>query len=392
MTDASDQPARTSEVARRKVAESTRIEVWAKSAGRCCICARYMIGATGFFHTTLVGEVAHLTGASSGGRSPRGASRQTAKERAQVANLMLLCHECHKKVDSHGMAGYYTREMLASIKERHEARVRSATDFATHGPAMVLSVAANIRGTRVAASDRQISETLRQSSFSLATADPRDSRFEVDLPDAESVEWSWQRAEAEIQTKTLEVLNKARAGDSATVVVFAVGPIPTLVLLGYYLDDKSDVRVMPASRRDDDSKWLWSPKAEERPEFDFEVDAADAAAEEVVVAVDISAVTSPGRAPAALTGAPVLRLRSTPTGPQVIESREALESFGRVWRRAMATIEERFPSAKRVHLVAAVPAVAAVEIGRAYMRDSQPELVVYQRSNLDEYVEAVRLR
>lgn len=391
MPDAADQLIRDTRVKRQDLKESTRIEIWAKSAGRCCICARYMIGDTGFFHSTLVGEVAHITGATSGETSPRGDSAADEDERAQASNLMLLCHDCHKKVDSRGMADYYSREMLTSIKERHEARVRASTDFASHGAAVVLRVSSTIRGSRVSATNRQISETLRQSLLTPATADARDSRFELELLDAETAEWVWDRAAAELKAKAQEVLEKARAADEATVVVFALGPIPALVLLGYHLDDKTDVRVMPATRRDDDSKWLWSPPAAEALHFELDAQAGDEAAEDVVLAIDITAVASLEKIPSSLSDAPVVRFTSTQIGPQTVESREAIEGFSREWRSAMARIEGLFPAARRLHLIAAVPSVVAIEVGRAYMRDSQPEMVVYQRNSLDEYVEAVHL-
>lgn len=392
MTDASEKAVRDTRIKRQDLKESTRVEIWAKAAGRCCICARYMIGDTGYFHSTLVGEVAHLTGATSGDTSPRGRSTADADERARASNLMLLCHDCHKKVDSRGLAGFYTREMLARIKDRHEARVRTTTDFSTYGPAMVLRVSSKIRGTKVAATDRQISEALRQSQLSPATADARDSRFEIDLPDAESTDWGWARADALLEAKATEVLEKARAAGEAAVVVFALGPIPTLALLGYHLDDKADIRLLPATRRDDDSKWLWSAPAFEPPRFELQMPAGDDAVEEIVVTVDITAVASIDKAPSGLRAAPVVRFRSTLHGPQVVETREAFEAFGRDWRLAMARIEEAFPAAKRIHLIAAAPSVVAIEIGRAYMRGSQAELVIYQRTNLEEYIEAVRLK
>ncbi len=391
MPEASDRMVRDSRVTRQDLKESTRIEIWAKAAGRCCMCARYMVGDTGYFHTTLVGEIAHITGATSGDTSPRGDSYADEDERAHSSNLMLLCHDCHKKVDSHGMAGYYTREMLASIKELHEARVRASTDYASYGAAVVLRVASTIRGSRVSATDRQISEALRQSLLTPATPDARDSRFELELLDPESAEWVWDRAASELKVKALEVLDKARAAGAATVVVFALGPIPALVLLGYHLDDKSDVRVLPASRRDDDSKCLWSPAPAEALRFELDVAAADEFAEDIIVAIDITAVASLEKLPSSVTAAPVVRFRSTAIGPQVVESREASEEFAREWRSAMARLESLFPSAKRIHLVAAVPSVVAIEVGRAYMRDSQPELIIYQRTSLEEYVEAVRL-
>ncbi|WP_425411886.1 hypothetical protein [Microbacterium trichothecenolyticum] len=60
------------------------------------------------------------------------------------------------------------------------------------------------------------------------------------------------------------------------------------------------------------------------------------------------------------------------------------------WRRALANVEANYPSCERIHLLAAVPVVAAVASGQHHMRDAQPQLVVYQRT-AEEYVEALRV-
>lgn len=84
---------------------------------------------------------------------------------------------------------------------------------------------------------------------------------------------------------------------------------------------------------------------------------------------------------------PVLELRPetlTP-GPDVIDSRIALDAFGESWRSALGLIEEIYPNARRIHLIAAVPTTAAITMGRHHMRDAQPDMVLYQRNNDSSY-------
>jgi len=389
--DVCDEPVRDSSIARTKPTEATRIEIWAKSAGRCALCARYLIGDTGFFHTTLVGEVAHIVGATDGTASPRGDSVLPGAARAEATNLFLLCHDCHRRVDSRGMADYYDQAELLALKEVHESRVRDATNFSTLAPTMVLRMSSQIRGTHTFASDRQVSESLRAARLAPATADARDSRFDISLPDAETDEWSWARAESLIEAKVADVLAKARASNVATLAVFALGPIPVLIRLGFALDDKSDVRIMPATRRDDDTRWMWNSPPEKLNSFSVRIEHPELESTDLVAVMNISGSVDLSILPESLSSLTRVILSADEQGPSALSSADSLSAFGNAWRSAVATIEREFRAAKRIHLIAAIPAAAAIELGRAYMKDSQPELVAYQRTSTG-YVPVITLR
>jgi len=390
MPDDLDEAARDSAIARTTPSEPTRIEVWAKSAGRCGLCARYLVGDTGYFHTTLVGELAHITGATDGASSPRGASDLTATARAEASNLMLLCHECHRKVDSRGMWEYYSEDRLTQLKDQWEARVRSATDFSNLAPTLVLRLAAQIRGTMPGATDRQVSEALRSMHLRPGTEDARDARVDITLSDPESQDWVWERAASAIDEGVARVMERGASAGAGTLAVFAIGPIPVLIRLGYALDDKSDVRVMGASRRDNDSRWMWIPDPAPAIQFEASSAAPDPGAEDILVVVSVSASVDQSLLPAEVANLPLVSLISTPQGPESIKSEADLRAFGIAWRELVARAEQDFPGARRFHVIAAVPAAAAVEIGRAYMRDSQPELLAYQRTS-DSYFAALSI-
>jgi len=119
---------RDSTVARTAIAPSVRERLWGKSAGRCVLCARSVIDDTTFWHDINVGEVAHNVGASEGANSPRGDSELTAKERSDEENLLLLCHDCHQRIDSRFHRADYSVDFLRTKKAEHELRVREVTE------------------------------------------------------------------------------------------------------------------------------------------------------------------------------------------------------------------------------------------------------------------------
>ena len=80
---------RDTEVQRKDVPDNTRIRIWAKAAGRCVLCATYLLdGADSFWHAIPVGQIAHIVGASSGKNAPRGESDLDANARAFEDHLI----------------------------------------------------------------------------------------------------------------------------------------------------------------------------------------------------------------------------------------------------------------------------------------------------------------
>ena len=75
---------------------------------------------------TWIGEVAHIHAASDGG--PRANTSLSQEERREAKNLILLCRNCHKKIDS--KVEQYPAEKLLQIKEEHEGPYRKGLEQA----------------------------------------------------------------------------------------------------------------------------------------------------------------------------------------------------------------------------------------------------------------------
>lgn len=75
---------------------------------------------------TWLGEVAHIYAASNGG--PRANTSLSQEERRDAENLILLCRNCHRKIDD--KVDQYPAEILIEIKERHEGPYRKGLEQA----------------------------------------------------------------------------------------------------------------------------------------------------------------------------------------------------------------------------------------------------------------------
>ena len=379
---------RDTEVQRKDVPDNTRIRIWAKAAGRCVLCATYLLnGADSFWHAIPVGQIAHIVGASSGKNAPRGESDLDANARAFEDNLMLLGYSCHKRIDDKVYRDKYTVDFLTQKKQLHERRVREVTDFAILRPTSVVTVSADIRGTAAPVSLSQVAEALRPEGYTGMGDDTRNGAFTLHLPGNSNDGWAWDAHRPELDRLTARVAEAVTAGDIETISVFALAPIPSLVYLGSKLDDKTETRLFRRKRVDDVTAWAWDDGIQ-TPKFDVALISSPTPSNEATVVVELSSPVRESRLPSGAASLP--RVIVSPTGqmphPELISSRAALEEFGRAWRGALARIENDLPDVRTLHLIASAPAPAAIAMGRYRMRTAQPTMVVYQLN--DEGYEA----
>lgn len=99
-------------------------ELYIFSGNMCAMpnCKKVLIDEDG----TWIGEVAHIHAASDGG--PRANTSLSQEERREAKNLILLCRNCHRKIDRN--VEQYPAETLIQIKERHEGPYRKGLEQA----------------------------------------------------------------------------------------------------------------------------------------------------------------------------------------------------------------------------------------------------------------------
>ena len=375
--------------------DDTRLRLWATSAARCSLCSAYLLDDQSFYRTVKTGQIAHIVGATSGAKSPRGDSDLTGPERAEANNLLLLCGSCHLRMDDMVLRELYTVEFLTSRKNEHERRVREVTAFATLRKTTVLRMSADVRGAPSMPTARQISEALLAESLTGFGSDTRTGNIEIDLPDKHTAKWAWDAGVGRIEHAIQRLSSAFAADDSEVVSVFALAPIPLLAYLGSQLDDKYEVRLFPRQRRDDALAWSWPSIPTATPQFTTTVhpscDVADDVLD-VVVNINVSAPVKHSNKTAFLQELPSMTIKpdGTQMGVEVIDSKEALSNFTATWRGALTRVEEVWPRCERIHVLAAIPATAAVQLGRSRMRTAQPQLVMYQLTD-NGYEKAVTI-
>lgn len=357
------------------------------------MCASSLLDSEWGDVTVSMGELAHNIGATDSARSPRGQSTVPIAERNRPDNLLLLCHGCHRKVDSADNQSIYTVEVLREIKTAHEDMVTAATDFATQHRTLVVVTDATVRGTAIMASHRQIAHALIASGRAPYTVDGRQVRVVIDLVDSESDPWVWERGCARIDEAVAKLSSDTASGAIDHVSIFVIAPIPLLTYLGHELDDKYGVEVYRRARIDSDKSWCWPDTSPTPIEFTTTIEQADRSAGEAVVMVSVSGNVTRDRVPSTLAHLPILDLRPSGVTPNLdaLPSRTDLMQFSAAWRALLAKVERELPGVRNLHVLAAVPAPAAVNMGRYRSRSVSPTFTMYQRTDNDTFAPVVEI-
>lgn len=84
----------------RKYSARTLKMLWGRAAGRCAIPScriELFCDATEHDPTVIIGDIAHIEASSDKG--PRANKLLSNKERDEYENLILLCQNCHTRLD-----------------------------------------------------------------------------------------------------------------------------------------------------------------------------------------------------------------------------------------------------------------------------------------------------
>jgi hypothetical protein len=125
-------------------------ELWARAAGRCQFdgCNRPVFKSPVTQEKVNISEKAHIYSFSETGPRGWGPLVANKKQLNEVANLMLVCHDCHKTIDQDEEGERYSAELLIKWKDEHEKRIAIVTGVAPTKKSHVILYGANIGDER----------------------------------------------------------------------------------------------------------------------------------------------------------------------------------------------------------------------------------------------------
>ena len=362
-------------ISKRSIGQSRLLQLYVAAGGRCQFpgCALNVLEHPLTKQSVNHGEAAHIVAFST--RGARGRSHKRPRDIHELYNLMLLCGACHKLIDKHPEE--YPVERLRAFKQTHEARIAQAVNTAiTRATRTTLVRFVAPIGSR----DVEIPNDHMLRAVFPNTADDR--RCDISLRELS------QLAESEIYSVGARLIEKRlreffttgnRVAPVEHLSVFAIGPIPLLMCLGFELD-----RNIPASifeRHHDTDDWSWKDESEEHA-FQVLTHQQGLKPTEVALILSCSGRVHVSELPDQIgRDCAIYEIRPSSCNPSknLVRTAATLASFKRAYEEARRQIAARHPQVGAIHVFPAVSPAIAVTVGRELIKKADPAMRVYDK-------------
>lgn len=358
-------------IPRSKIKDITRTLLFVRAGGRCEFngCNNYLLQ----HHLTLTegnfAQAAHIVAFKPEG--PRGKVGPRPVDINNVANLMLLCPECHKLIDDN--PSDYTRTTLEKYKRRHEDRIYHVTGLGPDLKTTVVQLKANIAGHPVDIPVSQVTEAV-------APRYPTDLHgFVIDLTGIHGDDQAFLQTAKQNIGRQIELLYAPGMELERTrhISLFALAPIPLLIFLGRQLSNKIPVDLYQRHR--DTGDWAWKTSGEP-VEYEFHQFRSGTDRSRVSLALSLSGTIHLEDLPPEIDDRFYIygiTLRDVTPNPTFLQTKEDLRTFKDTYQACLREIARNHGMLKAIHLFPACPAPIAVLCGHELLPKVDPKLLVY---------------
>jgi hypothetical protein len=359
----------------RKIRRPVERELWGRAAARCEFsdCNRLLYKSPVTQEPVNLAEMAHIYSFSKGG--PRGWGLLMPRELNDVQNLMLVCHDCHKKIDQDKHGERYSVVLLKAWKEQHESRVRVATGIPANKRSHVV-----LYGSRIGDENSPLQMA---AAFEAMFPDwyPADDRaiglsMQSALDDSTLEYWAAESAHLRREFDR-QIRVRVEEGRPNQFSVFAFAPQPLLILLGSLLTDKVPSIVYQLHR--EPQTWRWQSHPDN---FGFILNEPTEKRGQPVLVFTLSDKVAPDRIRGVLNGdLAIWEVTCTDCHNDFLRSEAQLSQFRETVRRVIAKIRAAHPGAAHVDVFPVMPVSCAVELGRVRTSKVDVPWVVYDQND-----------
>lgn len=371
----------------RHIKEPVNLLLWGRAAGRCEFagCNKPLWKSSVTQESVNIAQKAHIWAFSSDG--PRGNKGIPKKKLNDFNNLLLVCHECHRKIDKEKNGGKYTVALLQSMKAGHEQRIEVVTGVHPKKKSQIVLYWANIGDHTSLLNYADTAEALFPRLYPVV-----DKPILLGTPDSTVRDRDpafWAREVDSLQAK---FENRVRVpygtGGIPHLSVFALAPQPLLILLGTLLTDIPKGEVFQLHR--EPQGWKWPEKA--RTTSFQVIEPMDKSGAPALVLSMSASITEERIAKVLGRKASIWTVTIPKPNNDFTKSRKQLAEFRSLMRPLLDKIKAAHGQTTTLNIFPATSVAIATELGRVRMPKADMPWQIYDQVNkLGGFIPAIKI-
>jgi hypothetical protein len=348
--------------------------LWAISGGRCEYegCNKILYVDILTKRTYNNAYIAHIVADEpNGSRGDINRSKQLSNE---ITNLMLLCDEHHRLIDTVDVAGHPESRLLA-MKKKHEDRIARLTSISPDLSSEIILYGANIGNHNSPLSYQSACDAIFPDFYPA-----KNDAIELNIKNSlftDDTDTYWI---AEVQNLDLQFNQKIKPllmqCNTTYYSVFALAPQPLLIKFGILLNDLHNLKVYQKHR--EPSTWKWQQTTTHDITFSLS-EPADKKQMPALV-LSLSATITHDRIRKVLgNDISIWEIKIDTPNNDFLKTEKLLSDFRNMVRLTFDKIKS-YHGCVDLHIFPAMPVSASIELGRVWMPKADMPLVIYDEN------------
>jgi len=370
---------------RRAVLPGVARKLWVKACGRCEYCNEILWKDSLTHRDMNKAYISHIIAASPKG--PRGSKKSSKKLELEFSNLMLLCDQCHNRIDEADQKSH-TISVLRKIKSDHEKRIEFLTSIKLDKRSHTILYTANVGEHPIKITDNSIFNAMIPERY------PVDGRV-INLSlnkstDTDNTDSFWVNEERNLLSRFTKYVSPIIEDDEVQhYSLFAIAPQPLLIKLGTLVSDISNVDVFQKHREPD--TWRWQSESQVD---DFIFSEPSDKTKIPVLKFSLSADINNERIHSVVgKDCSIWTITIKNPNNDFLKTRELLSKFRHIVRYTLNKIKTAHGENTPLHIFPAMPVSAAVEFGRVWMPKADLSLVIYdQNTSRNGFIKTLEIK
>lgn len=371
------------------ITPQTAQRVWSDAGARCMFegCAKDLSHVPFYKGSARVGYLAHII--ASDPRGPRGTPSESHLRSNDPDNVMLLCDEHHRLIDSFA-SDEYPADTLYAMRQSHRDLVRSYLDSLAFPRARAVTLHANLAYVPTYFQESDFIEAILATGRAMRPGVVHYIRRTTQRDERNTPGfWANYLREHENHIRQLVTsFNDPSTSETEDYAVFPLHHIATLILAGRIMGEARAIQVFQYHRHR--GTWAWDPDASPLPAGTFSVNALPAnRSDEALITIELTARIDEDAMPVELTPAiadgsmPWLRITLANPRFDCISHPTDLDQFMHVARQTINHVQDVM-RVRKVHLIAISPPSSVFRFGQMLQAGHHPEYTIYDRASRDD--------